>query len=318
MNFRQLAPWAAAAVLFAAPIAKAELMTYDFAGQLNAGSASQSFTGEFIYDNAATGSTQYFSNTVMEGFRTVYGGVSTVLKITLGSGEVIQADGGNIWVNNITQAEAGAPVPQGQSVQVWTSGVYSNSLNIFNMYLAFGPVTGNFSWDPLDTAMGGNAENLLQDAAAAQAAMQLAAHDKWMRLGIFSGYTSDPYPYPTSTLDIVDLDTTLTGTSLAGDLSAVFGRNGTGTFDSGVFLGTNIGLTNYVNSISSFALRTEGVLPPQGADGGNTVPEPGTLALLMGSLGLLRAVRRRQQHKRRVGLYVKYGSSPYRISANSY
>ena len=55
MNFRHLAPWAAAAALLTAPMAHAELLTYDFSGLLNAGANSQKFTGEFTYDNAATG-----------------------------------------------------------------------------------------------------------------------------------------------------------------------------------------------------------------------------------------------------------------------
>lgn len=297
MNFRHLAPWAAAAALLTAPMAHAELLTYDFSGLLNAGANSQKFTGEFTYDNAATGSTQYFSSGVMQGFRTIYAGASTVLNITLASGEVISGDGGAIWANNIQQAEAGSPLPQGLSLEAWGGSVSGNSVGIFNMYLAFTPVNAKFDWDPLDDAMGGNAENLLQDRAAAQAAYQLAEHDKWRRLGIFSGYTSDPYPFPTSTLDITDLDTALTGTALPTDLLTVFGRSGTGTFDSGVFLGTNIGLTNYVNSISSFELRLDAVLPPEPtpANGSNAVPEPGTLALLIGSLGFLAACQRRQQ-----------------------
>jgi hypothetical protein len=241
-------------------------VAYDFSGSTGAYGTYQSYTGQAVIDLENTPyTTQYFLSTVQQGFRTTYQGGLQSLHIKLADGTMVDAGGGNIWVNNMQQAESGAQVPQGLSVQMWGAG----------MYLAFTPPANNpFSWNPLDAAMGGNAEKMLEEQSQTQAMDQLAAHEKWMRLGTFSGYTADPFPFPTGTLDL-SFDPGLTGTALPMDLEVVF--------EGLVNLGTNVGLVNRFESVSSFAL---GVLPPEPAQGNpNTIPEPSTPVLL--GLGVL-------------------------------
>lgn len=69
-----------------------------------------------------------------------------------------------MYTNNIQQAENGAQVPAGLSLQAYGSGV-SGTINgqpISGMYLAFLPLPPSFSWDALDAYFDGNAEQLLQ------------------------------------------------------------------------------------------------------------------------------------------------------------
>lgn len=241
-------------------------VVYDFSGSTGAYGTYQSYTGQAVIDLENTPyTTQYFLSTVQQGFRTTYEGGLLSLQLKLADGNVVGGGGGNIWVNNIQQAESGAQVPQGLSVQMWGSG----------MYLAFTPPLNNpFSWDPLDAEIGGNSEKLLESQSLTQAADQLSAHDKWMRLGSLSGYATDPFPFPTGTLDL-SFDPGLTGTALPTDLEVVF--------DGLVNLGTNVGLVNRFESVRSFEL---GVSPPAPAqDISNTIPEPSTPALL--GLGVL-------------------------------
>lgn len=210
-------------------------VSYIFHGITHIG-GTNSFTGTFVYDNAVSGSTVYYPGTgpLQQGFSTVYTGAVKSLEITLDNGNQVISTGGDIVISNIQQAETGAQLPVGLGLLAWTGGT-NGSINgniMTNMYLAFDPVTPNYSWDALDTYLNGNAEKLLQ---------------------------SSPSLLPPK------IDTQLTGTSLPLDLLS--------TFDSGVFLGTNHGLTNTVNYISSFTLAP--------------VPEPETYAMLLAGLGLM-------------------------------
>lgn len=225
--------------------AQASEHTYAFTGLATVGARDggppvHRFTGLVTYQDDLPGSTEYLDSTA-QGFRTSYIGAVSELSITLDNGEQVAASSGWLQVNNIQQAEIGSPVPAGFSMQMWTSGASGtiNGLGVFNLYLAFLPVTPNFSWDGLDSALGGNAEQLLG---------------------------ANPGLLPTT------VDPLLTGTGIPESLS--------GTFVNGLFLGTNHGFTNTVNSIDSFTEVTA------------AVPEPATALSLAAGLALLLLRRR--------------------------
>lgn len=264
--------------LIVGSVAHAAPVAYDFSGSTGAYGTYQSYTGQAVIDLENTSyTTQYFLSTVQQGFRTTYQGGLQSLHIKLADGTMVDAGGGNIWVNNMQQAEPGAQVPQGLSVQMWGAG----------MYLAFTPPSNNpFSWDPLDAAVGENAEKMLESQSKAQALEQQAAHEEWLRLR--PPGTVDPFPFPTGTLDLT-FDPVLTGTSLPTDLEVVF--------DGLVNLGTNVGLVNRFERLSSFALGVVPTEPEPLPPANNTVPEPTTLALftLAGLAGWFNSRRRATQ-----------------------
>ncbi len=202
--------------MFSVTTAQAADVTYTFQGLTNIG-GTNTFTGTFVYDNAVAGSTVYYPGTgpLQQGFSTVYSGAVKSLKINLNNGNQVVSTGGNIVINNIQQAEIGAQVPAGLSLQAWTGSTIGtiNGNTMSNMYLAFMPVTPNFSWNALDNHFGGNAEQLLQ---------------------------SNPSSLPSN------INTQLTGTSLPSNLLT--------SFNGGLFLGTNHALSNTVNNIDSFSL----------------------------------------------------------------
>ena len=234
---------ALALVGFSAPATHAAMVTYDIAGSTSVGGSTHAFTGSFTYDNSATGSTVYFSGGQQEGFRTTYTGAVSDLSILLNNGETVSAHTGSIWVNNITQAENGAQVPQGLSLQAWTAGASGtiNGLSVFNIYLAFLPMQVGMNWDGLDDYFNGNAETMLK---------------------------ANPMLLPSA------IDPALTGTTLPANVLDVF--------SNGLFLGTNHGLTNTVNTVSSMSLHVV------------AVPEPETYALMLAGLGLVGFAARRR------------------------
>ncbi len=203
----------------AAATSQAAVVFYDFTGITNVGGQTRTFTGVFEYDAGVASSTVYFpgqSAPVQQGFQSTFVGAIRGLSISLDNGESVHGGIGYIHNNNIQQAEPGAQVPPGQSLQAYSSGVSGtiNGLQITGLYLAFLPVTPNFSWDALDEYFNGNAEALLQ---------------------------ANPSLLPGS------IDPALTGTALPADLLTVF--------TGGLFLGTFHGNTTTVNSIMSFTLR---------------------------------------------------------------
>jgi PEP-CTERM motif len=161
----------ACAALFVAlvslPTAHAVEVTYDFSGTTSVGGSSHAYTGVFVYETEAIASTVYTPGVtapVQEGFATTYAGAVRQLSITLDNGERVVGAPGNLAINNISQAESGSQLPQGLSAQAWTGGSTGtiNGFQVFNLYLAFLPLPGSFSWDALDDYYGGNAEHLLQ------------------------------------------------------------------------------------------------------------------------------------------------------------
>jgi hypothetical protein len=218
-------------------------VTYDLTGYTSVGGSTHAYTGSFTYDNSVAGATVYFSGGQQEGFRTTYTGAVSDLSITLNNGETVSASAGSIWVNNITQAEIGAQVPQGLSLQAWTAGASGtiNGLSVFNIYLAFLPMQVGMNWDGLDSYFGGNAETLLK---------------------------ADPLLLPS------EIDPTLTGTALPANVLDVF--------SNGLFLGTNHGNTNTVNTVTSMSLHVA------------AVPEPETYVLMLAGLGLVGFAARRR------------------------
>ena len=237
--------WACATLVAGVTPAQAVEVTYDFAGYTNIGGESHNFTGQWVFENAAVGTTTYANNSVVQGFTTVYAGALRSLHITLDNGEQVVSGPGNLQLNNIQQAEAGAPVPVDLTLQAWggsTSGTIAG-YSVFNMYLAFLPVAPNFSWDALDRYFRGNAEQMLSD---------------------------NPSLLP------ANINPRLTGTALPEDVLTVF--------NGGVFLGTNHGLTNTVNTVSAMSLATT-----------PAVPEPATWGLMGAGMLLLGHRVRRQR-----------------------
>lgn len=246
---------AAAMLLTLSCGAEAALITYDITGSTSVGGSPHSFTGVFVYDNAVPGSTVYRPGQtapVQQGFTTTYTGAVQSLSITLDNGESVSGGTGAIYISNIQQAENGAQVPEGLSLQAFPSGVAGtiNGLQIINIYLAFLSVPPNFTWDGLDLYFSGNSENMLE---------------------------GNPGLLPTT------IDPFLTGTNLPGNLLDVF--------TGGVFLGTNHAQTNTVNLVSSMSIHVASGTPTMGS---NPVPEPATLGLLLGGMGLLGWARGRK------------------------
>lgn len=210
---------ALATLLAASAPALAEQVIYDFRGITNVGGVPRTFTGEFEYNDAVASSTTYTpgsGSSTIQGFRSTYSGAVTRLSIHLSNGESVLSLGGDIAVNNLIQAEAGAPLPEGLSMQAWTNSTAGsiNGLQIRYMYLAFLPATPNFTWDGLDQLIGSNSETLLDE---------------------------NPSLLPSN------VDTDLTGTPLVADLNPMF--------PNGLFLGTIHDLTTTVNTINYFERR---------------------------------------------------------------
>lgn len=222
--------------------ANASVVTYDFTGVTHGFLGSHTFSGTFVYDNGATGTTVYHPGNgfpVQRGFESRYQNGLRSLSITLDNGQSVGGGAGLIQNNNIQQADPGSQVPLGQSLQCYasnTSGTIDGH-SIWYMYLAFLPVDPNFSWGPLDAYFNGDAESMLQN---------------------------DPSILPS------DIDPTLTGTALPGDVLSVF--------NGGLFLGLTYDSTTTVNTITSFHLR---------------VPAPATGAVV-GLAPLFGARRRRR------------------------
>lgn len=138
----------------AATHVQAETATYDFGGHVYLGGGSYTYTGEIVLDMApADYSTVYFSDaTPNQGFRTTYNGATQSLTLWISSGETVQAGPGTVWMNNIAQQEAGASVPEGVSLQAWTSNT-SGSIGgvvLSNAYLAFLPLPYQDPFNRLD------------------------------------------------------------------------------------------------------------------------------------------------------------------------
>ncbi len=232
-----------------AQAAEPMLVTYGFNGFTSVGGSTHSYTGTWVYQTGTAGQTVYTNRVnapVQQGFTTRYNGAQHSLQIVLDNGEQVSAGTGQIQINNIQQAESGAQVPAGLSLQSWQSAATGtiNGLAVFNLYLAFLPVAPSFSWDPLDSYFGGNAEALLQ---------------------------ANPALLPPG------IDPLLTGTALPLFVPDLF--------SGGVFLGTNHGFTNTVNSAGNFTLLSVVALP---------VPEPAAASLFwLGLAGLAAATRRR-------------------------
>ena len=242
---------------FAVPQVHAELVTYDIVGGTSVGGAARTFTGSFVFDNAALGSTVYFpgeSAPVQQGFSTTYTAAARGMSLTLDNGETLTGQVGALVFSNIQQSEAGAQLPAGLSVQAYLSNPQGtiNGITIQGLYLAFAPVASNYSWDALDAYFGGNAETLLQD---------------------------NPSLLPPG------IDPALTGTALPADLQSVFPFTlNPSSFSTSQFIGTMhtspSGMVTTVNYVSAFNLHVA------------QVPEPGTALMFLGGLGALAARRR--------------------------
>ncbi|MCL4220898.1 MAG: hypothetical protein KJZ65_05980 [Phycisphaerales bacterium] len=202
----------------AAGTTHAEVIRYNFTGLVGVGNTSHPFTGVFSYENATTGTTVYSNGSgpgSLEGFRSQYPGAIIEFWIETDEGDRVTSQQGRIEVNNIQQAEAGAPLPVGLTLQAFplTTTGSIHGVPIQNMYLAFLPVPPNFSWDELDNFFNGNAEDILHN---------------------------NPSALPP------DIDPTLTGSALPAELLAVF--------NGGLFLGTSYGGMTFVNAIWTFEL----------------------------------------------------------------
>ncbi|HLO42656.1 MAG TPA: hypothetical protein VK176_16655 [Phycisphaerales bacterium] len=224
MNSESLTRAVASATLaLIAPVVCASVTTYDFAGSTNVGGKTRQFTGVASYENSVSPHTVYFNgNTgpLQQGFRSSYFGSVIQLSISLQGGEsVTTAAGGYVDVNNIQQAEPGSQVPDGLTAQIY-AGPASGTINgiaISTLYLAFLPIQPSFSWDGLDSYLGGNAESMLQD---------------------------NPGLLPSN------IDPALTGTELDSNIALLAPSVFLGTIHH-----SSQGTTTTVNSITSFELR---------------------------------------------------------------
>lgn len=208
-------------MLMAAGVGHAEVVRYVLTGTVGVGTTSHPFHGVFSYENQSPGSTVYLPGNgpgSLQGFVSIYPEVVREFWIELDNGDRVTAPQGQIDVNNIEQAEAGAPLPEGLTLQVYPSGTTGtiDGVVIRYMYLAFLPVPSNFSWDALDAYFNGNAEHILQN---------------------------DPSALP------ADIDPSLTGSALPQELLTVF--------NGGVFLGTVYDTTTLVNTIWTFELAPQ-------------------------------------------------------------
>lgn len=202
--------------------AECAIVTYDFTGYTSVGGHLRSFTGVFEYEDAAASHTVYFNGQTIpqQGFRSTYANSIRRLSIALDDHESVTCTpGGSIDVNNMQQVEPGSQVPQGLTVQAW-AGNSSGTINgqsIWYLYLAFLPMDPGFSWGPLDSFFGGNAESMLQ---------------------------ANPGLLPPG------IDPTLTGTRLSPSIEMLSSSLFLGTIHT-----NSQGTTTTVNSITSFELR---------------------------------------------------------------
>lgn len=140
--------------LAAAPALHAQTTTYDFGGLLYMGTTAYTYAGEIVLNAAPLSySTQYFSDaTPNQGFRTTYNDATQSLTLWISSGETVHAGPGSAWMNNIAQQEPGASVPEGVSLQTWTSNT-SGSIGgvvLSNTYLSFQPMPYEDPFNRLD------------------------------------------------------------------------------------------------------------------------------------------------------------------------
>lgn len=231
-----------AALALCAAAADAAIITYDFTGYTHVGGGYHRFTGVFQYENSTPGTTVYTPGNgapVQQGFTSKYSGATRTLSIVLDNGEHVTAGPGIMQVNNIQQAEPGSQVPKDLSLQCWTSG-------------SAGTINGNFI------------HNMYL------AFLPVDPNFTWDALDTYFGGNAEAILQANPAALPANIDPALTGSALPAEILR--------TFTGGLFLGTNHGMTNTVNAIDSFVLRS--------------VPAPSAAVVLMALPGI--ALRRRR------------------------
>lgn len=235
--------------LLALPFAaQATEYTYDFTGMTTVTGPRHQFTGVFVYEDGVASSTVYQPGQdvpVQQGFQSTYDGAVRELSIRLDNGETVAAAAGAIDINNIQQAEIGTQVPADLSLQAWTWGA-QGTINGLEIFNIY------LAFSPV------------------------APNFSWDPLDAYFETNAENLLRDNPALLPAYIDPLLTGTAMP--------RSLIGTFNAGVFLGTNHGLTNTVNRIDSFTLRA-------------AVPESGTWALMLGGLAGLAALRRKPANR---------------------
>jgi hypothetical protein len=209
-----------AALAICTATANAAIVTYDFTGSTNIGGSPHRFTGVFQYENTTPGTTVYTPGDgapVQQGFTSRYHGATRLLTITLDNGETVTAGVGTMQVNNIQQAEPGSQVPKDLSLQAWTSGSH-------------GTINGFF------------VHNMYL------AFLPVNPNFSWDPLDDYFGGNAEAILQANPAALPSDINPDLTGSALPAEILQ--------TFTGGLFLGTNHGLTNTVNTIDSFILRS--------------------------------------------------------------
>lgn len=138
-----------AAITLALPLV-ASAATYDFSGfghfWSNGAVSSQAYTGRLTFNDTAS-TTVYMPGDfapIQQGFVTTYENSITEFVIHLGDGTLLSGGSGTITVNNIDQAEPGAQVPVGLSMQIRVGGITGNGFQNTAIF-SFLPVQSQFS-----------------------------------------------------------------------------------------------------------------------------------------------------------------------------
>jgi hypothetical protein len=133
--------------------------TYDFSGlgYFWAGSSvvTKTYQGQITFDSSSPSSIYSMGDSmpVQQGFITTYSNAVQLFDIQFNDGTHLSGRTGDIVVNNIQQAEAGAQVPLGKSLQIYLRNITGNGFTNTATF-AFQAVPGQFSQADFEAVTG--------------------------------------------------------------------------------------------------------------------------------------------------------------------